>query len=85
MHNKKPVHYIIVPNTLGESKKDDERPFFLRIFSSDPVEMVQLPNTIEQTFTGKWSAATAGGRRAHDNGAENQKWCVNPQYYLNLT
>jgi len=80
-YDKKPVHYIIVPNTVGESKKDDERPFFLRIFSSEDIDLVQLPETIEQTFTGKWSATTCGGRRTMDN----QKWCINPQYYLNLT
>lgn len=83
-YNKKNVHYIIVPNTLTESKKEEERPFFLRIFTSDPVELVELPKTIEQTFVGKWTNSTAGGRRTLDTGAENKRWCVNPQYFLNL-
>ena len=83
-HNKKRVHYILVPNTTGESKKDEERPFILRIFSSEHVEFAKLPDTIDQSFIGKWSAATAGGRRVNDSGQENQKWCINPQYFLNI-
>jgi len=55
-HEKRNVHYIVIPNTEGTaSKKDEERPFFLRVFSSEPMELVQLPSTIEQQFTGKWA------------------------------
>jgi len=40
---------MIIPNTdATQNKKDEERPFFLRIFSSEPIDLVQLPNTIEQ-------------------------------------
>lgn len=44
-HDKKDVHYIIVPNTEVEGnpqfgKKEEERPFFLRCFASDPVDLV---------------------------------------------
>jgi len=47
-HDKKPVHYMIVPNTeQTQNKKDEERPFFLRVFSSDPIDLSQLANTIE--------------------------------------
>ena len=28
---------------------------------------------------------TAGGKRVADNGKENQYWCRNPQYFLNIT
>jgi len=82
---KKNVHYIIVPNTEVEERKSVERPFYLRVFSSEPVELVQLPNTIEQEFRGKWDNNTNGGRRVLDNGKENQFWCRNPQYFMNLT
>lgn len=35
-HDKKPVHYMIIPNTEpSPNKKEEERPFHLRIFSSD--------------------------------------------------
>lgn len=35
-HDKKNVHYIIVPNTeLENNKKEEERPFFLRVFTSE--------------------------------------------------
>jgi hypothetical protein len=37
---------VIIPNTMGDAKTR-ERPFFLRIFSSEPIELVQLPPTIE--------------------------------------
>lgn len=49
-HEKKNVHYIIIPNTEVENRKDEERPFFLRIFASEQIEVVQLPQTIEQQF-----------------------------------
>jgi hypothetical protein len=46
--DKKNVHYIIVPNTEVENnKKEEERPFFLRIFSSEQIDLAQLPNTLE--------------------------------------
>lgn len=78
------MHYIIVPNTEVDSKKDEERPFVLRIFTSERVDLVELPKTIEQTFTGKWVQSTAGGRRILQDGGDNKHWCRNPQYFLNL-
>lgn len=82
---KKPCHYMIIPNTENIGKKEEERPFFLRVFSSDPIDLVQMPNTIEQQFKDRWSTTTAGGRRIDDKGKENQYWCRNPQYFLNIT
>lgn len=36
IHDKKPVHYIIVPNTeLDGKNKEEERSFFLRVFASE--------------------------------------------------
>jgi len=36
IHDKKNVHYIIVPNTELEGKqKEEERPFYLRVFASE--------------------------------------------------
>lgn len=62
-HDKKDVHYIIVPNTeLEGNKKEEERPFFLRVFASDPLELVQLPNTLETPFSNKWGNNTSGGK-----------------------
>ena len=77
---------MIIPNTeASQNKKEEERPFHLRVFSSEPIDLVQLPNTIEQQFKGKWAATTAGGRRVDEKGKENQFWCRNPQYFLNIT
>lgn len=39
VHEKKNVHYIIVPNTEVENKKEEERPFFLRVFASENIEV----------------------------------------------
>lgn len=45
---------MIIPNTEesdankdNQTKADKERPFFLRVFSSEPMDLVQMPNTIE--------------------------------------
>jgi len=94
----KNYHYIIVPNVENEDKvnKKDGKPFFLRIFSSAPVDLVELPRTIEQTFTGEWKDKSAGGKRIIEiteetkqgkqtRMSENQTWCCNPQYFLNIT
>ena len=48
VHEKTNVHYIIVPNTETENKKEEERPFFLRVFASEPIEVAMLPPTLEQ-------------------------------------
>lgn len=32
---KKPVHYMIIPNTDINNRKEEQRPFFLRMFSSE--------------------------------------------------
>jgi hypothetical protein len=40
-HDKKPCHYIIIPNTeASTNKKEEERPFFLRVFASEPMDLV---------------------------------------------
>jgi hypothetical protein len=79
VHEKKNVHYIIVPNTEIDGKsKEEERPFHLRIFASEALDFYQLPTTVELAFQNKWSGTTAGGKRIMDNGKENQLWSRNP-------
>lgn len=83
-HDKKDVHYIIVPNTeiagnQNQKSKEEERPFFLRVFASDQIELVQQPLTFEESFQGKWALNTSGGKYGCSN------WCRNPQYYMNIT
>lgn len=34
-YEKKPVHYMIIPNTENSTKREAKTPFYLRIFSSD--------------------------------------------------
>jgi hypothetical protein len=39
---------MIVPNMIvPENKKEEKRNFFLRIFSSDPIEVMEMPETLE--------------------------------------
>jgi len=37
-HDKNPINYIIIPNTVGDLK-NSERPFFLRLFASEHIEL----------------------------------------------
>ena len=46
---------------------------------------MELPRTIEQKFESGWKDSSAGGKRVDDKGRENQFWCTNPQFYLNIT
>lgn len=51
IHEKKNVHYIIVPNTEMETRnREEERPFHLRVFSSEFLEFYHLPQTVEKLF-----------------------------------
>ena len=46
---------MIVPNMIiPESKKEDKRNFFLRIFASDPIEVCDMPETLEVSMEGSW-------------------------------
>ncbi|EGR31206.1 hypothetical protein IMG5_115920 [Ichthyophthirius multifiliis] len=92
-------NYIIVPNMITESKKDEKRVFYLRIFASEPVkyiciyillykqikiEIMEMPETLEFSIEDQqWEQHNAGGRRKIEN-KNNPNWCRNPQYFLNL-
>lgn len=79
IHEKKPCHYIIVPNVMnvGSVNKKDGKHFFLRIFASEHVDLVALPQTTETLLKGQWKKESAGGRRMIGT-TENQYWCKNP-------
>lgn len=47
-------------------KKDHKRVFFLRIFASDPIEVLEMPETIEIFKEGDWTYNNAGGKRRTD-------------------
>ena len=53
IYQKNPAHYIIVPNTEVDSKKDGQISLVLIIFTSERVDLVALPKITEQTFVGK--------------------------------
>jgi len=41
-------NYMVVPNMIvNENKKEDGRNFILRIFSSDRVDVAEMPETVE--------------------------------------
>lgn len=91
--------FIVIPN-INDSKemketfkKDDIRKFYLRIFTSETIDVVELPETVEQTVEGTWSEHLAGGSRkievkedAHGKKKgemkDNPGWCKNPQYFV---
>ena len=61
-----------MPNIENEHVKEkDERPFFLRVFASEQIELTELPRTIEQKFESAWGPKSAGGKRVDDKGREN--------------
>lgn len=40
--------YMIVPNmNLIENRKEEKRNFYIRIFSSDKIDILEMPETIE--------------------------------------
>lgn len=79
---KKEQSYIVVPHIVDPTVGD--RPFWLRIFSSDPIEVCMLPETIEIEERGTWNKDLKQGPRLIDGSAENPNWCENPQFFLNL-
>lgn len=95
---KSPGTYLIIPNindTKEAFKKDEVRKFYLRLFSPDPIDVSELPETIELTVEGTWTEASAGGSRKIEikedgNGKkkgdikDNPSWCKNPQYFLSI-
>eukprot|EP00358_Blepharisma_japonicum_P003985 CAMPEP_0202954634 /NCGR_PEP_ID=MMETSP1395-20130829/50989_1 /ASSEMBLY_ACC=CAM_ASM_000871 /TAXON_ID=5961 /ORGANISM="Blepharisma japonicum, Strain Stock R1072" /LENGTH=283 /DNA_ID=CAMNT_0049670317 /DNA_START=1094 /DNA_END=1945 /DNA_ORIENTATION=- len=76
---KKEAHYIIVPYLeidgkkleAETSKKSKGRMFWLRLFSSQSIEVLELPETYEIIEKGEWAEKTAGGRRTLRNGRDN--------------
>lgn len=76
-------YYIIVPNAMTENKKEEQRHFWLRIFASEKIDVVEMPETIDTTVEGAWTDESAGGKR-RIKGKDNPYWCSNPQYFLNL-
>lgn len=53
----------IVDTNKDALKKDQSRKFYLRLFSPDPLDVTQLPETTETTLEGQWTESSAGGSR----------------------
>lgn len=79
---KKEQNYIVVPHMIDPTSGG--RQFWLRFFTSDPIELSVLPETIEVEERGTWSKDLKQGPRLLEGGTENPHWCENPQFYLNL-
>jgi hypothetical protein len=79
---KKEQSYIVVPHMLDPSAGD--RPFWIRLFASDPIDVALLPETLKAEERGAWSKDLKQGPRLIDGSVENSHWCENPQYFLNL-
>lgn len=56
--------YMVIPNIVEEEqKKEDKRTFFMRVFTSEAIDIVEMPETQETTVDGQWTEISAGGRR----------------------
>lgn len=71
------TYFIIVPNTITTNKKEEQRQFWLRIFSSEKIDVQELPDTVEFTLDGAWTDDSSGGKR-RIKGKDNPHWCRNP-------
>ena len=79
---KKEQNFIIVPHLIDPSTGDRE--FWVRITTSDPIEVCLLPETLETEKRGKWNKEFKQGPRLINGCIENPNWCENQQFFLNL-
>jgi len=49
----------------------------LRIFASEKIDVVEMPETIDTSVEGGWTDDSAGGKRRM-KGKDNPYWCSNP-------
>jgi hypothetical protein len=50
--------YMIIPNIVDIKegvKKDDKRIFYMRLFASESIDIVEMPETMETTVDGQWT------------------------------
>lgn len=90
-------YYIVIPFTLAEqsSKRTaSRRQFWLRVFSSDKIDIGQVKDTLMIEEKGDWNEKKPCGpmylevNEEDDEKSElkyNPYWCQNPQYFLNMT
>jgi hypothetical protein len=45
-------YYMIIPNSVTDNKKDENRKFWLRLFASEPIEIIEMPEPIEVPVDG---------------------------------
>ena len=57
--------YMIIPNIIDTSilKKEEKKTFYLRIFASEAIDVVEMPETLETTVEGLWTEDLIKGRR----------------------
>ncbi|KAF5833132.1 hypothetical protein DUNSADRAFT_10650 [Dunaliella salina] len=65
--------YVVVPHT---GRAGDEAAFVLRLFSSNPLEVEQLPSPLSLVLGGQWTGLLAGGP------ATSSTFGSNPQYMI---
>jgi len=86
-------HFFIVcyqdlhPSIHGPGAKPDPRvqaSFYLRAFSSEPIQLDAIPPAHTYTEHGEWvQGVSAGGRRLKGR-MESSSWCKNPQMLVNF-
>jgi len=77
--SRKPVSYVLVPNQEIQLEGDQARQsFIMRIYSSNPIELVQLPEVLNYEFSSQWTPSNAGGKMLDQQGIHNPLWGKNP-------
>lgn len=87
----------MIPFTLDDvstKKAVAHRPFWLRVFASEEIEIEQVKETLMIEEKGEWSEKRPCGPmyleviEGDDEKKEikyNPYWCQNPQYFINIT
>jgi hypothetical protein len=67
-------YYIIIPNVEYELRKGSSKHFWLRVFSSDKIQVEEFPETMEIRVKGAWEKGCNGGPMYYENKI-NPYWC----------
>jgi len=69
--------YVAVPYA---GRAGDEGAFVLRVFSSSPLEVEQLPSPLSLVLGGQWVGFLAGGSRKHTTFGSNPQYMISTQH-----
>lgn len=75
---------LVVALARRDRSLKEKVPFYVSLFANNPVEVDELPPTIDQELLGSWEKEAPGGplHPLPQKHSENLHWCTNPQYFL---